>query len=60
MVVLEHEHLCKVDAVVEAAANEHGVFLDMPQAGEGLARVEKARMGSLKGRHIVVRQVGYA
>ena len=60
MVVLHHHHVEKPEAVVRAAAREHGGLFQRAQAGRGLARVEDARAVRLYGIHKFARERGDA
>ena len=45
VVVLDQHRVIEPEAVIEAAAAAHGVFLQRPQPGRGLARADDARLG---------------
>ena len=46
MVVLDEHCVVQAEAVIEAAAAAHGVFLQQAQAGRGLAGTDDARLGA--------------
>ena len=47
MIVLDQRGVIQAEAVVEAAAAAHGIFLQGAQAGQGLAGADDARLGAL-------------
>jgi len=47
MVVLDQDRIVEPEAVIDAAADPHGVFLHGAQAGHGLARAADARLVTL-------------
>ena len=45
VVVLDQDRIVETEAVIEAAAAAHGVFLDRAQSRRGFARTDDARLG---------------
>ena len=45
VIVLDQHRVVEAEAVIEAAAAAHGVFLQRAQPGRGLARADDARLG---------------
>ena len=60
VVVLDQDRVVEAEAVVEAAAAAHGVFLQRAQARRGLARAADARVGACGAAHVIGRQRGDA
>ena len=53
MVVLDQHAVAKIEAMVEAAAAGHGVFVEHAQSGHGFARVENAGLGAGNLVHVL-------
>ena len=60
MIVLDENAGGQVEAVIGAAAAEHGVFFERAQAGNCLARVEDAGVRALDRVDIFTRERGDA
>ena len=51
MIVLDQHRVIQPEAVIEAAAAAHGIFLQDAQTGQGLAGADDARLGALHRLH---------
>ena len=51
VVVLDQDRVVEAEAMVEAAAAAHGIFLDRPQPRRGLARAADAQLRALDAAH---------
>ena len=60
MVILDKHHIVEAGAVVLPAAHTHGVFIDVAQAGDGLARVKDDGMRAGDGLDELVGECGNA
>src|SRR3989344_4706307 len=60
MIVLDKDEVVEPEPVVCPAAALHGVFLDLPPAGRGLARVEDPGARAADGRDKLRRERGDA
>jgi hypothetical protein len=58
VVVLDQDGVVEAEAMVEAAAAAHGIFLDRPQSRRGLARAADAQLGVLDPAHEFVGRGG--